>query len=89
MSKKTKISPTNTFILDDSDLEELDELSMTAIIGEVSDSFRRPKTPTGSGQNESAPGSEDSAGGDGSDSKTDFEYDPEIVALMRELDEEP
>lgn len=84
MSKKTKISPTNTFILDDSDLEELDELSMTAIIGEVTDSFGRPKTPTGTDRS-AAPAS---GAGEGGGGRVEFDYDPEIVALMRDLDDQ-
>lgn len=39
VADKPKVSPTHTYVFDHDDLEELDELSYTAIMGEVSTAF--------------------------------------------------
>lgn len=36
MDKKPKISPTDTYIFDDEDIEHFDELSMTSVMRDVS-----------------------------------------------------
>lgn len=39
MGGKPKISPRGTYVLDAADLEKLDELSLTSVIGEVTDAL--------------------------------------------------
>lgn len=85
MDKKPKISPTHTYLFDDDEIEEFDELSITALIGEVTSSFDVPgarrKTDERSAGRKS-PGTDSRA----NETPTD-ECDADIVALMRELEE--
>lgn len=82
MEKKPKVTATDTFVFDDADIEAFDELSMTALLGEVTDSSRGPPRAQAADEKR-RPGEAPKE----SDENVDFEFDPEIAALMNELDE--
>ena len=85
MERKPKISPTHTFVFDDDDIEALDELSITTVIGEVTDSIRKRDL-----ESTEVPRAEESAAAEGTKPKSPKppEFDEEIMDLMREINDE-
>ena len=90
MGVKPKISPRGTYVLDAGDLEKLDELSLTSVIGEVRDALEQsPGEPAGDGiDNASSAGDPTINGllGGGIDPPTDRRWDacseiPEYAAI--------
>lgn len=78
MSGRPKISDEGTFIFDKDDLEEFDALSLTSVIGDVTDSLKRASNgdlETGSDETEASPETDETDSGD-----------PTINALLADFD---